>query len=155
MESMDRQKVSSIRCKNFSLSDIVIATNNFDNALIVGRGGFGNVYKGRIPGIQYEVAIKRLHSKSHQGENEFWAEIEMLSQLHYINLVSLIGCCAEDHEMILVYDYMVNGTLRDHLYNHDDIPLSWKQRLKICIGAARGLEYTFIQVQFRESFTET
>ncbi|XWS36838.1 hypothetical protein CRYUN_Cryun20dG0120100 [Craigia yunnanensis] len=144
-KSLSRRKVSpsleGIRCKHFSLSEILTATNNFDDALIVGRGGFGNVYKGHIQGIQYEVAIKRFNSNSHQGENEFWAEIEMLSQLRYINLVSLIGYCNDNHEMILVYDYMVNGTLRDHLYNNDSIPLQWKQRLQICIGAARGLDY--------------
>ncbi|KAE8730481.1 Receptor-like protein kinase FERONIA [Hibiscus syriacus] len=140
-ESLNRKEVSPIRCKHISLVDILTATNNFDDALIVGRGGFGNVYKGHLPGTQYDVAIKRLNSKSHQGENEFWAEIEMLSQLCYINLVSLIGYCDENHEMILVYDYMVNGTLRDHLYNNDNIPLPWKQRLRICMGAARGLEY--------------
>ncbi|XVF81731.1 hypothetical protein PTKIN_Ptkin15bG0179400 [Pterospermum kingtungense] len=130
-----------IRCHHFSLADILSATNNFDDALIIGRGGFGNVYKGHIQGVQYEVAIKRLNSKSHQGETEFWAEIEMLSKLRYINLVSLIGYCNDNHEMILVYDYMVNGTLRDHLYKNDCIPLKWKQRLQICIGAARGLDY--------------
>ncbi|GMI69059.1 FERONIA [Hibiscus trionum] len=140
-EALNRRKVSPSLCKHISLADILTATNNFDDALIVGRGGFGNVYRGRIPGIQHEVAIKRLNSKSHQGENEFWAEIEMLSQLRYINLVSLIGYCNENNEMILVYGYMVNGTLRDHLYNNDSIPLPWKQRLRICIGTARGLEY--------------
>ncbi|XVE72317.1 hypothetical protein DITRI_Ditri11bG0029700 [Diplodiscus trichospermus] len=144
-KSLNRRKVSTlsqgIRCKHFSLADILTSTNNFDDALIIGRGGFGNVYKGQIQGIQYEVAIKRLNSNSHQGENEFWAEIEMLSQLRYINLVSLIGYCNDNQEMILVYDYMVNGTLRDHLYKNDNIPLQWKQRLKICIGAARGLDY--------------
>ncbi|OMP05220.1 hypothetical protein COLO4_08987 [Corchorus olitorius] len=145
MKSSNRRKVSplseGIRCKHFSLVDILNATNNFDDALIIGRGGFGNVYKGQIQGMQCEVAIKRLNSKSHQGENEFWTEIELLSQLRYINLVSLIGYCNDSHEMILVYDYMANGTLRDHLYNCDNIPFSWKQRLQICIGAARGLNY--------------
>ncbi|XVF71270.1 hypothetical protein PTKIN_Ptkin12aG0023500 [Pterospermum kingtungense] len=144
-KSSSRRKVSPLsegkRCKQFSLAEILTATNNFDDALIIGRGGFGNVYKGQIQGIQYQVAIKRLNSMSHQGENEFWAEIEMLSQLRYINLVSLIGCCNDNHEMILVFDYMVNGTLRDHLYKNDNIPLPWKKRLQICIGAARGLDY--------------
>ncbi|KAK9038992.1 hypothetical protein V6N11_023832 [Hibiscus sabdariffa] len=140
-EALNRRKVSPTLCKHISLADILTATNDFDNALIVGRGGFGNVYRGCIPGVEHEVAVKRLNSKSHQGENEFWAEIEMLSQLRYINLVSLIGYCNENREMILVYDYMVNGTLRDHLYNNDNIPLPWKQRLRICIGAARGLTY--------------
>ncbi|XVE72315.1 hypothetical protein DITRI_Ditri11bG0029500 [Diplodiscus trichospermus] len=129
------------RCKHFSLAEILTATNNFDDALIIGRGGFGNVYKGQIQGIQCEVAIKRLNSNSHQGESEFWAEIEMLSLLRFINLVSLIGYCNDSQEMILVYDYMVNGTLRDHLYKNDNIPLQWKRRMKICIGAARGLDY--------------
>ncbi|XP_058755503.1 receptor-like protein kinase FERONIA [Vicia villosa] len=128
-------------CRSFSLVEIRAATNNFDELFIVGVGGFGHVYKGYLDNGSTPVAIKRLKPGSQQGENEFINEIDMLSNLRHLHLVSLIGYCNENNEMIIVYDFMMRGTLRDHLYNTENPALSWKQRLKISIGAARGLHY--------------
>ncbi|KAK6154995.1 hypothetical protein DH2020_009243 [Rehmannia glutinosa] len=133
-------------CRRFSLAEIQQATRNFSDALLIGRGGFGKVYKGHIDKGQKTVAVKRLRSNSNQGAHEFLMEIETLSELRHVNLVSLIGYCNEHREMILVYDYMAGGTLADHIYKlpreSNNFPyLTWKQRLNICIGAGRGLDY--------------
>ncbi|KAL6865131.1 hypothetical protein ACP4OV_016282 [Aristida adscensionis] len=129
-------------CRHFSFHEIKAATKNFDESLVIGVGGFGKVYRGVVDG-DTKVAIKRSNPSSEQGVLEFQTEIEMLSKLRHKHLVSLIGCCEDAGEMVLVYDYMAHGTLREHLYKSGKpaAALSWKQRLEITIGAARGLHY--------------
>ncbi|XP_052195286.1 putative wall-associated receptor kinase-like 11 [Diospyros lotus] len=144
-------------CRCFSLAEIRSATNDFDESLVIGKGGFGKVYKGwlafDISGTTKPtstVAIKKLNAESKQGAKEFWSEIKALSNLRHPHLVTLYGYCDESNEMILVYDYMSNGTLADHLYKLRKakdigtvIPqrLTWERRLNICIGAAQGLAF--------------
>lgn len=121
-------------------TDVQMATNNFDKNLIIGSGGFGTVYKGILKDNR-KVAVKRSVPGSRQGLPEFHAEITVLSKIRHCHLVSLIGYCDDQSEMILVYEYMEKGPLKSHLYGSKFPPLSWKQRLEICIGAARGIHY--------------
>ncbi|XP_074338584.1 putative receptor-like protein kinase At5g61350 isoform X2 [Apium graveolens] len=134
-------------CRRFSLAEILLATHNFDDKCLIGKGGSAKVYKGVIDNGATTVAIKRLSFISKQAVgvgSMFRTEIEMLSKFRHGHLVSLVGYCHEWHEMILVFEYIPHGTLSDHLHQsfvigHDT--LSWIQRLRICIGAAQGLDY--------------
>lgn len=121
-------------------AELESGTNNFDKNLVIGSGGFGMVYKGVLKDST-RVAVKRGVRGSRQGLPEFQTEITVLSKIRHRHLVSLVGYCEEQSEMILVYEYMEKGALKNHLYGSNLPPLSWKQRLEICIGAARGLHY--------------
>ncbi|WVZ22333.1 hypothetical protein V8G54_000877 [Vigna mungo] len=122
------------------LIDLQLATKSFHATQLIGKGGFGNVYKGVLRNGM-TVAVKRSQPGSGQGLPEFQTEIMVLSKIRHKHLVSLIGYCDERFEMILVYEYMEKGTLRDHLYSTMLPSLSWKVRLQICIDSARGLHY--------------
>ncbi|MCD9639126.1 hypothetical protein HAX54_023480 [Datura stramonium] len=124
----------------FPLVAVQEATNNFSESMVIGFGGFGKVYKGVLKD-NTKVAVKRGFHQSQQGLSEFKTEVEMLSQFRHRHLVSLIGYCNEKNEMIIIYEYMDNGTLKDHLYGSDLPNLNWTQRLEICIGSAKGLHY--------------
>ncbi|XVE78554.1 hypothetical protein DITRI_Ditri13aG0154900 [Diplodiscus trichospermus] len=130
-------------CRQFSLTEIKAATNNFHPDSIIGKGRFGIVYKGTTDdGIM--VAVKRHQNGSVLGVEDFQNEVKLLCQLRHPHLVSLIGFCHEQNEMILVYEYLSRRSLFDNLFGKDYVPLYWKQRLKICIGVARGLHYLHI-----------
>ncbi|KAL3631996.1 hypothetical protein CASFOL_024980 [Castilleja foliolosa] len=128
--------------KIFSIEEIETATNNFDTLGILGEGGFGVVYGGVLDDGR-KVAVKVLKRDDQQGGREFLAEVEMLGRLHHRNLVKLVGICADDHFRCLVYELVPNGSVESHLHGADKeiAPLDWRARMKIALGAARGLAY--------------
>lgn len=125
--------------------DLRIATNNFSDKNILGRGGFGTVYKGELPD-RTKIAVKRMKFGvvSEQGLTEFKSEIEVLTKVRHCHLVALLGYCLEGDERLLVYEYMPQGSLSSHLFNWREKalqPLEWSRRLSIALDVARGLEY--------------
>ncbi|XP_042402309.1 probable serine/threonine-protein kinase PBL21 [Zingiber officinale] len=128
--------------RKFTFRDLAAATHNFRESNLIGEGGFGRVYKGRLDSDQI-VAIKQLKQDGYQGSNEFLVEVLMLTVLRHPNLVNLIGYCAEGDERLLVYEYMCKGTLEDHLFDltPGKAPIDWNTRMKIALGAAKGLTY--------------
>ncbi|KAA8545364.1 hypothetical protein F0562_020148 [Nyssa sinensis] len=126
--------------RSFSFQEIKKYTNNFSEANEIGTGGYGKVYRGTLPTGQL-VAIKRAQHGSMQGGVEFKTEIELLSRVHHKNVVSLLGFCFEQGEQMLVYEYVPNGSLKESLSGKSRIRLDWMRRLRIALGAARGLSY--------------
>nr|GEU65775.1 probable LRR receptor-like serine/threonine-protein kinase At1g06840 isoform X2 [Tanacetum cinerariifolium] len=126
--------------KSFSFQEMALATQNFSSSSVVGRGGYGKVYKG-ISWDGTVVAIKRAEEGSLQGEKEFLTEIELLSRLHHRNLVSLVGYCDEEKEQMLVYEFISRGTLRDWLNAKSGESLSFRMRLNVALDSAKGILY--------------
>ncbi|XP_065618202.1 G-type lectin S-receptor-like serine/threonine-protein kinase At4g11900 [Quercus suber] len=125
----------------FNLITILAATNNFSDANKLGEGGFGPVYKGKLINGK-EIAVKRLSMKSKQGLEEFKNEVILIAKLQHKNLVRLLGCCLEEDEKLLVYEYMVNTSLDAFLFDLDKCKvLDWAKRTNIVNGIAKGLQY--------------
>ncbi|KAK4748994.1 hypothetical protein SAY87_026443 [Trapa incisa] len=133
----------NIVAQTFTFRELATATKNFRQECLIGEGGFGRVYKGSLEKSGQVAAIKQLDRNGLQGNREFLVEVLMLSLLHHENLVNLIGYCADGDQRLLVYEYMPLGSLEDHLLDlrPKQKPLEWFTRMKIALGAAKGLEY--------------
>eukprot|EP00252_Welwitschia_mirabilis_P000849 TRINITY_DN10826_c0_g1_i1.p1 TRINITY_DN10826_c0_g1~~TRINITY_DN10826_c0_g1_i1.p1 ORF type:complete len:387 (+),score=19.64 TRINITY_DN10826_c0_g1_i1:198-1358(+) len=131
----------------FSYNQLKTITKNFRPDNVLGAGGFGTVYKGfidegTVPGLKpIAVAVKVLDPQGHQGHKEWLAEVIFLGKLSHPHLVRLIGYCCEDEHRLLVYEFMAKGSLENHLFRKMSVPLSWSVRMKIALGAAKGLAF--------------
>ncbi|XP_010437450.1 PREDICTED: probable serine/threonine-protein kinase Cx32, chloroplastic isoform X2 [Camelina sativa] len=141
--------LESPNLKVYTFLDLKTATKNFKPDSMLGQGGFGKVYRGWVDaktlspskaGSGVIVAIKRLNSESVQGFAEWRSEVNFLGMLSHPNLVKLLGYCREDKELLLVYEFMPRGSLENHLFRRNE-PFPWELRIKIAIGAARGLAF--------------
>ncbi|KAL4326901.1 hypothetical protein AHAS_Ahas13G0046400 [Arachis hypogaea] len=144
--------LQSPNLKSFTLIELKAATRNFRPDSVLGEGGFGSVFKGWIdeqtfaaakPGTGIVIAVKKLNQDGFQGHKEWLAEVNYLGQLSHPHLVKLIGYCLEDEHRLLVYEFMPRGSLENHLFRRGSYfqPLSWCLRLKVALGAAKGLAF--------------
>ncbi|MQL84469.1 hypothetical protein Taro_016954 [Colocasia esculenta] len=137
----DTQEITTIESLLFSLSTLRAATDNFSDVNLLGRGGFGTVYKGFLPTGQ-EIAVKRLVAGSGQGVEELKNEVVLLAKLQHKNVVRLLGACLEGEEKLLVYEYVPNSSLDKFLFDPAaSHQLNWARRYEIIVGVARGLQY--------------
>lgn len=155
------EKAQNLRA--FSLPELKKATNDFSPQVKIGEGGFGSVYRGFVDppngeGDRIVVAIKKLNKNGMQGHKQWMAEVHFLGVVEHPNLVKLVGYCAADDERgiqrLLVYEYMSNKSLENHLFNRTLPVIPWNLRLHIILGAAQGLAYLHegleVQVIFRD-----
>ncbi|CAI9298473.1 unnamed protein product [Lactuca saligna] len=124
----------------FTYEELAMATEGFSEANLLGQGGFGYVHKGVLPNGK-EVAVKSLKAGSGQGEREFQAEVEIISRVHHKHLVSLVGYCISGDQRMLVYEFVPNNTMEYHLHGKNRPVMDFSTRLRIALGAAKGLAY--------------
>ncbi|CAN1775867.1 Serine/threonine-protein kinase PCRK1 [Linum perenne] len=174
------QRPSNLR--SFTVSELKAATRNFSRSVMVGEGGFGCVYRGSIKSIEeptkkIEVAVKQLGKRgtqaslfyslgtvsySHlvvlQGHKQWVTEVNVLGVVEHPNLVKLVGYCADDDERgiqrLLIYEFMPNGSVEDHLSSRAETPLPWNMRLRVAQDAARGLTYLHEEMDFQIIFRD-
>ncbi|EEC72262.1 hypothetical protein OsI_05407 [Oryza sativa Indica Group] len=150
-----RSEGEILRCANvrsFAFNELKTATRNFRPDSVLGEGGFGSVFKGWVdentflpsrPGTGMVIAVKKLNQDGFQGHREWLAEVNYLGQLSHPNLVKLVGYCLQDEQRLLVYEFMPRGSLENHLFRRGSHfqPLSWNLRMKVALGAAKGLAF--------------
>ncbi|XP_062208233.1 receptor-like cytoplasmic kinase 176 isoform X1 [Phragmites australis] len=144
--------LQSANVRSFTFNELKTSTRNFRPDSVLGEGGFGSVFKGWIdentfaptrPGTGMVIAVKKLNQEGFQGHREWLAEVNYLGQLSHPNLVKLVGYCLEDEQRLLVYEFMPRGSLENHLFRRGSHfqPLSWNLRMKVALGAAKGLAF--------------
>lgn len=144
--------LQSSNLRSFTFNELRASTRNFRPDSVLGEGGFGSVFKGWVdeqtllaskPGAGIVIAVKKLNQEGLQGHREWLAEINYLGQLRHPNLVRLLGYCLEDDHRLLVYEFMSKGSMENHLFRRGSYfePLSWSLRMKVALGAARGLAF--------------
>ncbi|XP_059647097.1 L-type lectin-domain containing receptor kinase V.9-like [Cornus florida] len=125
----------------FQYKDLFLATEGFKDTELLGRGGFGEVYKGALPMSNVQIAVKRISHNARQGMKEFVAEIATIGRVRHPNLVRLLGYCRRKCELYLIYDLMTNTSLDKFIFNETNAMLKWNQRFKIIKDIASGLAY--------------
>ncbi|WCJ18193.1 receptor lectin kinase [Euphorbia peplus] len=139
-ESMNNDFAEVAGARKLSYENLLQATNNFSEENVLGEGSFGAVYRGFSSELNCNVAVKRVSRDSKQGIKEYTYEVKIISQLRHRNIVKLMGWCHERNELLLVYEFLSNGSLDSHLFNEDRL-LTWEMRYKIALGFASGLRY--------------
>ncbi|KNA09963.1 hypothetical protein SOVF_148700 [Spinacia oleracea] len=159
--SMSQRSSSNLRV--FTFHELKSATKGFSRSVRIGEGGFGCVYKGMIKSLEdshvkIDVAVKQLGKRGLQGHKEWVTEVSVLGVVEHPNLVKLLGYCADDDERgiqrLLIYEYMPNGSVEDHLSSRSRTLLPWAMRLRIARDAARGLTYLHEEMDFQIIFRD-